>query len=288
MLCPDGEGETALSQDQPHERFGLPPFDTRVPNPARMWNYWLGGKDNFAADRTAADRVLEVMPSMPTTARMVRRFLIDAVYRLAKDYGIRQFLDIGTGLPTADNTHEVAQRTAAESRIVYVDYDSVVLSHARALLTSSAEGKTDYVQADLRDTDTILAQAAQTLDFSRPVAVLLIAVLHFIPDADDPHAVVARLMAAMPPGSYLAIVHGSSDIQADATAEMMRLNSELTQVSLTLRTYEQVARFFDGMDLVEPGLVSISRWWEPGQAECNIPPSPSYCGIGRKIATTSM
>ena len=176
----------------------LPPFDPSVPNPARMWNYWLGGKDNFAADREAAERVLEAMPSLPLIARAARLFLIDAVHQLAAEHGVRQFLDIGTGLPTADNTHDVAQRAAPESKIVYVDYDPVVLTHAQALLTSSPEGVTDYIQADLRDTDTIFKGAARTLDLTRPVAVLLIAVLHFIPDADDPYAVVARLMERRP------------------------------------------------------------------------------------------
>jgi S-adenosyl methyltransferase len=155
----------------------LPAFDPRVPSPARMWNFWLGGKDNFAADREAGQRVLEVLPSMPVIARFARLFLVDAVTRLADGHGIRQFLDIGTGLPTADNTHDVAQRVAAEARIVYADYDPVVLTHAKALLTSSPEGKTDYIQADLRDTDTILAGAARTLDLTQPVAVILIAVL---------------------------------------------------------------------------------------------------------------
>ena len=187
----------------------LPPFDPTVPNPARMWNYWLGGKDNFAADRQAAERVLEAMPSLPLIARAARLFLIDAVHQLATEHGIRQFLDIGTGLPTADNTHDVAQRAAPESKIVYVDYDPVVLTHAQALLTSSPEGQTDYIQADLRDTDTILKGAARTLDLTRPVAILLIAVLHFIPDADDPYAVVARLMDAVPSGSYLVIAHAA-------------------------------------------------------------------------------
>src|SRR5246500_5815967 len=162
-----------------------------------MWNYWLGGKDNFAADRELADRVLEAMPSMPLIARAARLFLIDAVHQLATAHGIRQFLDVGTGLPTADNTHDVAQRAAPESRIVYVDYDPVVLTHAQALLTSSPEGVTDYIQADLRDTDTILKGATRTLDLTRPVAILLIAVAHFIPDADDPYAIVTRLMDAV-------------------------------------------------------------------------------------------
>jgi S-adenosyl methyltransferase len=262
---------------------GLPAFDTHVPNPARIWNYWVGGKDNFAADRAAADKVLEAMPVMPLIARLVRRFLIEVVYRLGDGYGIRQFLDIGTGLPTADNTHDVAQRAAAESRIVYVDHDPVVLSHARALLTSSAEGETDYIQADLRDTGTIVVEAGRTLDFSQPVAVLLIAVLHFIPDADDPCGIVRRLMGAVPPGSCLVISHAASDIAAGAAAEMARRYNELSPVPITPRSREQVARFFDGLDMMPPGLVPLSHWWGSGQAEAGTASDlAGYCGIGRK------
>ena len=169
----------------------LPGFDTSVANAARMWNYWIGGKDNFRADREAGDQVLAAMPALPLVARLLRRFLSTSVDELTAA-GVRQFLDIGTGLPTADNTHDVAQRAAPESRIVYVDHDPVVMSHARALLTSSAQGTTDYIQADLRDWATISAGAQRTLDFSRPVAVLLIAVLHFIRDAEDPHRLIAR------------------------------------------------------------------------------------------------
>src|SRR5215468_1601452 len=184
-------------------------FDTLTPRPARMWNYWVGGKDHFAADRTAAEQVQSAMPALPSIARAVRAFLIDVVNSLTVDHGIRQFLDIGPGLPTADNTHDVAQRAAPESRIVYADYDPVVLTHARALLTSTPEGKTDYIQADLRDTEEILERAARTLDFSKPVAVLLIAVLHFIPEDADPYAIVARLIDAVPSGSYLVIGHAA-------------------------------------------------------------------------------
>ena len=220
---------------------------------------------------------------MPLIARLVRRFLIDVVYQLAKGDGIRQFLDIGTGLPTADNTHDVAQQAAPESRIVYMDHDPVVLSHAQALLTSSPEGKTDYLQADLRDTSTIVAGAAGTLDFSQPVAVLLIAVLHFIPDDDDPYGIAKRLMDAVPPGSYLVIAHAASDIAADAAAEMARRYNERSPVSITPRSREQVARFFDGLDMVHPGLVPLSQWWESGQAEaCTASDLAGYCGIGRK------
>ena len=260
----------------------LPPFDPSVPNPARMWNYWLGGKDNFGADREAAERVLEVMPSLPLIARAARLFLIDAVHQLATEHGVRQFLDIGTGLPTADNTHDVAQRAAPESRIVYVDYDPVVLTHAQALLTSSPEGMTDYIQADLRDTDTILKGAARTLDFTRPVAILLIAILHFIPDADDPYAVVSRLMDAVPSGSYLVMAHAASDIAPEASAEMARRYNQMSSATITPRPRDQVARFFDGLDLLPPGLVPISKWALSGPIDPTTGALIGYCGIARK------
>ena len=260
----------------------LPPFDPSVPNPARMWNYWLGGKDNFAADREGAERVLEVMPSLPLIARAVRLFLIDAVHQLATEHGVRQFLDIGTGLPTADNTHDVAQRAAPESRIVYVDYDPVVLTHAQALLTSSPEGMTDYIQADLRDTDTILKGAARTLDFTRPVAVMLIAVLHFIPDADDPYAIVDRLMDAVPSGSYLVMAHAASDIDPEATAEMARRYNKMSSATITPRPRDQVARFFDGLELLPPGLVPISKWALSSPIDPTTSALIGYCAIARK------
>ena len=260
----------------------LPPFDPTVPNPSRMWNYWLGGKDNFAVDREAAEQVLQVMPSMPLIARAARLFLIDAVHQLADSYRVRQFLDIGTGLPTADNTHHVAQRVAPESRIVYADYDPVVLTHARALLTSSSEGKTDYIHADLRDTETILEAAARTLDFGQPVAVLLIAVLHFVPDADDPYAVVARLMDAVPSGSFLVMAHAASDIVPEASAEMARRYNGMSSASITPRSREQVAGFFDGLDMVPPGLVPISQWGLAGPIDANAGGLVGYCSIGRK------
>jgi hypothetical protein len=261
----------------------LPDFDTSVANPARIWNYWLGGKDNFAADRKAAEELLEVMPAMPPIARITRRFLTDAVHRLTAERGLRQFLDIGTGLPVADSTHEVAQRIAPESRIVYVDNDPIVISHANALLTSSPEGKTGCFHADLRDTGKIVAAAARTLNFGQPVAVVLTAVLHFIPDAEDPYAIVADLMDAVPSGSYLVLSHGASDIQASAVAEMNERYNQLSAVSLTLRTGEQVARFFDGLELLAPGVVPIQQWWNPGQADAPARIDlAGHCGIGRK------
>jgi len=189
---------------------------------------------------------------------------------------------LSSGLPTTDNTHHVAQRVAPESRIVYTDHDPVVLSHAQALLTSSPKGKTDYIQADLRDTDTILAAAARTLDLSRPVAVLLIAILHFIPDQADPYEIVARLMDAVPSGSYLVMAHAASDIAPEASAEMARLYNGMSSVPITPRNREQVARFFDGLDMVPPGLVPISQWGLTGQIDATAGALMGYCGIGRK------
>jgi hypothetical protein len=242
----------------------LPDFDAGVASPARVWDYWLGGKDNFAADRAAAEKAQDALPSMPVIARTVRRFLADTVRRLATEYGIRQFLDIGTGLPTAENTHEVAQRAAPESRIVYVDNDPIVTAHARALLASGPQGETRYIHADMRDAGAILTAASRTLDFSRPVAVMLIAVLHFIPDSDDPYGIVARLMDAVPAGSYLVTAHAASDIQPQAVAEMTGRYNQLASARFTARSREQVARFFDGLDLIEPGVAPIQQWAASG------------------------
>lgn len=282
------EGKPIVTQNRPQGQLvgdgdDPPLIDTSVANPARVWNYWLGGKDNFAADREAAERVLEVLPSMPLLARLARRQLIDAVQQLTDNYGIRQFLDIGAGLPTADNVHEVAQRAAPASRVVYVDKDPVVIRHAQALLTSSAEGRTDYVQSDLRDVSTILAGAARTLDFTRPIAILLIGVLHFIPDADDPYGIVAQLMDAVPSGSFLVIGHGASDIHPEAAAEMMRRYNDMASAPIMLRSREQVSRFFDRLDMIGPGLVPLSEWRQSDQVDAGVASGLlGYCGIGRK------
>jgi len=261
----------------------VPDFDVSVPSPARMWNYWIGGKDHFQADREAAEKVIEVMPFMPLIAQAARRFLGGAVTLLATDYSVRQFLDIGTGLPVADNTHEVAQRTAPDSRIVYVDNDPIVLTHARALLTSGSGGRTDYIHADLRDTDKILAGAGRTLDLSRPVAVLLIEILHFIPDTDDPYGVIGRLMDGLPSGSYLVIAHAPSDIEVETTAAMTERYNQNSPVPITMRTREQVTRFFDGLELVEPGVVMAGQW--PASSEAGVDMAgrvAGWCGVGLK------
>jgi len=257
-------------------------FDPRTPNSARMWNYWLGGKDNYAADRAAAEAVIRVFPALPVIARQARRFLVDVVQQLAAVHGVRQFLDIGTGLPTADNTHEVAQRVAPESRVLYVDIDPVVLAHARALLTSTPDGRTDFIQADLRDTETILAQAARTLDLNQPVAILLIAVLHFIGEEDDPYAIVARLMDAMPSGSYLAFGHAASDIRPGDTQEGFQTYNERSPVRLVPRSRQQIDRLVAGLDPVGPGVVPLSQWFEPGPLGTGGADLVGYCGLLRK------
>jgi len=257
------------------------PIDTTVARQARIYDYLLGGKDNFAIDREAADQATAAFPGLVTWARNNRAFLSRAVSYLVAEAGIRQFLDIGTGLPTANNTHEVAQRIAPQSRVVYVDNDPVVLVHAQSLLASSPEGATAYIEADLRDPDTILAHARDTLDFTRPVALMLLAILHVIQDSDDPWGVVGRLMAALPSGSYLVMSHPARDIQPEQVAEMTRrFNQRTGNVRGATRTRDEVARFFVGLDLVEPGIVSTPQW-RPGTG---IHPAeePSYAAVARK------
>jgi hypothetical protein len=234
-------------------------LDTSVAHPARVYDYWLGGKDNFAADREAAERVLAAAPGLRFRVRANRAFLGRATRYLAAEAGIRQFLDIGTGIPTADNTHEVAQRAAPDSRVVYVDNDPIVLLHAQALLRSTPQGATDYLQADLRDPGMILDRAAAVMDLDQPVAVMLLGVLHLIQDSEDPWGIVARLMTAMPAGSYLAISHPAIDIH-HAQANAQRVYNERVSTPQTLRTREEVARFFTGLELVEPGLVQVHQW----------------------------
>jgi hypothetical protein len=266
----------------PGRHEGLHDYDTGAAHPSRIWDYMLGGKDNFAADRVAAEKVLEVMPVIGLVARADRAFLAEAVHHLATE-GIRQFLDIGTGLPTASNTHEIAQRVAPESRVVYVDNDPVVLAHARALMTSDRWGATAYIDADLRDTETILWQAAGMLDFSTPVAVLLLAVLHFIPDEDDPYGITARLMEAMPSGSVLVISHAASDIQAEAVTAGTVAYNQHSAVAITPRTGAQVARFFDGLEVAAPGVVPLGHWRPGPLSAVGHPALPTYCALGRKL-----
>ncbi|MER7334995.1 MULTISPECIES: SAM-dependent methyltransferase [unclassified Micromonospora] len=239
-------------------------IDTSVAHPARRYNYWLGGKDNFQADRDSGDAVAAAFPTIRTAALENRRFLQRAVRHLAREAGIRQFLDIGTGIPTADNTHEVAQAIAPESRVVYVDNDPIVLAHARALLSSSPEGATAYIDADLRDPEKILQHPdlLRTIDLSRPVALMLVAILHFVPDGDDPYGVVARLLEALPSGSYLAASHATHDHLPPEVAREAKAagRGDGPHGVLSLRSLAEFTRFFEGLEVVEPGVTSVARW----------------------------
>ena len=258
-----------------------PDIDVSVAHIARVQDYWLGGKDNFQADRDAGDVAISAFPDMVASVRNTRAFLARAVRYLAAEAGIRQFLDIGTGIPTANNTHEVAQAVAPDSRIVYVDNDPMVLAHARALLTSDPRGSTAYIDADIRDVGRILAEAERWLDFSQPVAVVLMAVLQFVPDGDDPHAIAAHLVDALPSGGYLVISHPASDIQAAAMANMASRLSQLMSQKVTPRTHAEVSRFFDGTELVEPGVVRVPEWRPATEADAGTP-STMWGAVARK------
>jgi hypothetical protein len=263
-----------------------PELDTTVPHSARVWNVFLGGEDNYAVDREAAQRYRELFPEIDAIALTDRAFLGRAVRYMAGEVGIRQFLDIGTGLPTMDNTHEVAQRVAPDSRIVYVDNDPLVLVHAQALLTSAPPGVTDYIEADLRDPDTILDRAAKTLDFGKPIGLMLLGILHFVQDFDQVHGIVARLVEALPSGSHLALTHSTFDLSdavaVEANAEAQQDYNANAAVPITPRTGAQIARFFDSLELVDPGLVSMSRW-RPEATPFGEPPLVAgFCGVGRK------
>ncbi|MFI5936659.1 SAM-dependent methyltransferase [Actinoplanes sp. NPDC051494] len=246
------------------------------PNSARVWNYLLGGKDNFAADRKAADALTDQLPEIREFARAGRAFLTRATGFLAAEAGVRQFIDIGTGLPTADNTHEVAQRIAPESRVVYVDNDPVVLTHARALLTSDPAGATSYLDADAQDPARILKAAADTLDFSQPIAVMMIGILGHLSDADQPAQVVRTIVDALPSGSYLVVNDSIPTPGNTIAAETARSDG----THYHLRTVEQITAFFDGLDLIEPGVVPTPLWRPaPGPAPAGI---AVYCGVARK------
>ena len=259
----------------------MPDFDTSVPHIARVYDFWLGGKDNFAADRAMGERTLQAYPNLVFSVRANRAFLARAVRFLVDTAGVRQFLDIGTGIPTANNTHEVAQRIAPVSRIVYVDNDPVVLSHAKALLKSTPEGACAYIDADLRDPEAILAAAADTLDFSKPVAVMLIAVMHFVGDDAQASGIMSRLTAACVPGSYVALSHAASDIDAAQMAEMVRRLNESTAEKTTLRDRAGVTRLFDGLELVEPGVIRAAEWRPDTDLEA-ASPAALWAGVARK------
>ncbi|MGA5302823.1 SAM-dependent methyltransferase [Nucisporomicrobium flavum] len=254
-----------------------PDIDVTRPSSARVWNYLLDGKDNFAVDRELGDALRSANPGIVAVARSQRRFLIQAVTHLAGEVGIRQFLDIGTGLPTADNTHEVAQRVAPESRIVYVDNDPLVLAHARALLTSSPAGRTAYIDSRVEDPERILAEAARTLDLTRPVALTMIGILGNVADYAEARSIVERLLAAVPSGSYLAVSDGTSTSAQSVESQRVAKQSGHPY---NLRTPEEIGGYFEGLELLEPGVVSTPLWRpQPGTNE---QPLDVYCAVGRK------
>lgn len=275
----DGQ-ESADAEDR------LSRFDPTVPSPARVWNYFVGGKDNFASDRALAEQIVAAVPEVPLAARLTRQFIRRAVEELVTVHGVRQFLDIGSGLPTADNTHEVAQRAAPESRVVYVDNDPVVIRHAEALLNSTPEGACAYVEADLRDPKAIVDAAAQTLDLSQPVAVLLVQVLHFVPDSDDPYGSVARVMAATAPGSFLVMVHAARDADEETSEKISTPYNSASSAQVGMRTFAEFSRFFDGLEPVGPGLVRGLEWLQTGgeALPADLPPHMTigHNGIARK------
>jgi hypothetical protein len=256
-------------------------FDTSVPHSARIWNYWMGGKDNFAVDREAGDAYIEKFPGVVPLAKQSRRFLIRAVSYLAAEEGIRQFLDIGTGLPAMDNTHEVAQRVAPDARVVYVDNDPLVLAHARALLTNTTdEGVTDYVDADFHDPDQIVADARNILNFTQPIAVMFMGVLGHVADYDEVRSIVARVMAAVPSGSYLVLWDSTNT--SEGFDEAQQGYDDTGAVPYVLRSPEQIGRCFEGLDMLEPGLVSISLW-RPDPADVGtVEAVDGYGAVARK------
>ncbi|WP_327182447.1 SAM-dependent methyltransferase [Streptomyces sp. NBC_01334] len=263
---------------------GAVEIDTSKPHPARMYDWYLGGKDNYPVDEAMGRQMLALDPRVPVMARVNRAFMHRSTRWLATN-GVRQFLDVGTGIPTEPNLHQVAQQIAPDARVVYCDNDPIVLAHAAALLRSTSEGVTEYLQADVRDPDAIIAGAGKILDLSRPVALSLVALLHFVSDEDGAHELVDRLLAALPSGSYLMMTHATADFSpeesAAATAKL-----KAAGVTLALRSREEFTRFFDGLDLVEPGVAVVPEWHPelgelvPGQDDGVI---PGYGAVGRKL-----
>jgi DNA-binding HxlR family transcriptional regulator len=290
------ESLTAVSKLGTRNPWGIPvdtdppaaDIDTTIASPARVWNYLIGGKDNYAVDRVAGGAVLAAMPSLAVSARLSRQFQADAV-RMLVQRGVRQFIDIGTGLPVTGSVHEIAQRLVPESRVVYVDNDPIVLAHARALLTSSPEGTCSYIHADLREPGKILAYASQTLDLTQPVAVFLIAVLHFIGDQEepDPWEITSRLLGGISGDAYLVIGHGSDDIDHEAAASAGHRYNELSSARIWLRSRPAVMRFFDSLEMLGPGLVPIAQWRpQPDGGSSPDDEMAGYVGIGRRPART--
>ncbi|WP_017607934.1 SAM-dependent methyltransferase [Nocardiopsis xinjiangensis] len=256
------------------------PIDASVPHSARVWNYWLGGKDNYPVDREAGEKFLETFPGIAQEARAARAFLTRAVRYLAEEAGIRQFLDIGTGLPTADNTHEVAQTLRPDARILYVDNDPLVLTHARALLTSTEEGYADYLHASLEEPKEILAAARERLDFDEPIGLIIIGVLAHVSGYGRAKDIVRTLRDALPAGSHLIISDGTHSHQANVEAQ--EDYNESGAVAYNLRSKEEIAGFFEGLEVVDPGLTTVTRW-RCEETEFGTPPEvDGYGGVGRK------
>ncbi|WP_351223586.1 SAM-dependent methyltransferase [Streptomyces sp. NPDC002133] len=252
---------------------------TDIAHNARVWNYWLGGKDNYLIDRQVGDQVTGMYPSIGQVARADRGFLGRAVTFLAREAGVRQFLDIGTGLPTVDNTHEVAQRVAPDARIVYVDNDPIVLTHARALLSSTPEGRTEYIDADAHRPDDILRSVEPTLDLSRPVAVIMLGILNFVLDTDEATSIVRRIMDAIPSGSHLALTHPTLELGGEGNAEAMAFWNENATPPITARSRAEFTGFLDGLEILEPGIVSCARWRAEGDPAAEV---AQFGAVGRK------
>ena len=257
-----------------------PAVDTKVPHSARVWNYWLGGKDHFAADRAIGEQVRQIFPQIVLNARAQRDFLSRVVRYLGGDLRIRQFLDVGTGLPTAGNTHEIAQQVSPDCRVVYVDNDPIVLAHARALLTSVPAGTIDYINADLHDPDQIVQGAARTLDFNRPTALMLLGILGHIGDRDEATSIVNRLVEVLSPGSYLVVADGANVDEAGNEAQ--RRYNEAAPVPYHLRSPEEISAFFTGVDVLEPGVVAVSKWRPDPDAADELAGTAVFGGVARK------
>ncbi len=275
-----GDSESWMRADQ---GWVPPDIDTSVAHPARVYDYWLGGKDNFAADRALGDAIKAAVPTIEVMARANRTFLGRAVRYLAAEAGIRQFLDIGTGIPTAGNTHEVAQEAAPDARVLYVDNDPIVLAHARALMTSHPAGTTAFIEADLREPQKILADPAlaATLDLGQPVALMLVAVLMYFRDEDDPQGIVATLVDALPSGSYLTVTHPTADFNEEAMAGAVAA-AEHGGITLVPRSRAETESFFTGLELVEPGVVPVLAWRPDAGSQVDPLSAYYYAGVGRK------
>ena len=258
----------------------LPDIDTTKAHSARVWNYWQGGKDNYPVDREVGDYVLQAYPEMVSAARADRQFLIRAVTHLAREEGVRQFLDIGTGLPTHNNTHEVAQAVAPDAQVVYVDNDPMVLVHARAILTGQKLGEVHYVDADLHDPESVLANAREHLDFSQPIGLTILGTMGHTPDNEKAYATVRSYVDALPSGSFLAMCDGTAT--SEPMIEAARRWNETAAIPYHLRTPKEIEVFFEGLDLLEPGVVS-ANFWRPAASEVGTPSEvDQYCGVARK------